>query len=143
MYAARAEKPGTGNGEDLRNAIDEVLQCHPFTTPVTKVFGCSIKWSWKSDYTNKNFIFTDNNVYKLIEAVDNEWQGALPFTMLIEPCGKILYKKQDMIDPHETHMIDQNTNTYEYNSLSTERSELDEVNHVWFHPTFKIKIIYG
>jgi hypothetical protein len=40
-------------------------------------------------------------------------------------------------------MIDQNTNTYEYNSLSTERSELDEVNHVWFHPTFKIKIIYG
>ena len=33
---------------------------------------------------------------------------------------------------YETHMIDQNTNTYEYNSLSTERSELDEVNHVWF-----------
>jgi hypothetical protein len=47
-------------------------------------------------------------------------------------------------------MIDQNTNTYEYNSLSTERGELDEVNHVWFprysgagYPTFKIKIIYG
>jgi hypothetical protein len=32
------------------------------------------------------------------------------------------------------------TSYYENNSLSTERSELDEVNHVWFHPTFKNKL---
>lgn len=195
-YAGRvdgSEKPGTGKGEDLRNAIDAVLAGEPVKNPVTKVFGCSVKWSWKSDYTrklykqwselpvkleeidiegvkdliknsssgkvrlinfwatwcgpcitefpdlviidrmyrgrsfelitistdkqerkpdalsflrtqeasNKNFIFSDDDVYKLIEAVGNDWQGALPFTLLIEPGGKILYKKQDMIDPLE------------------------------------------
>lgn len=195
-YAGRvdgSEKPETGKGEDLRNAIDAVLAGQPVKNPVTKVFGCSIKWSWKSDYTqklykqwselpvmlegvdvqvikdllknsssgkvrlinfwatwcgpcvaefpdlviidrmyrqrpfelitistdkqakktdvlnflrkqeasNKNYIFNDDDVYKLIDAVDNDWQGALPFTLIIEPGGKILYNKQDMIDPLE------------------------------------------
>jgi thiol-disulfide isomerase/thioredoxin len=199
-YAGRvdgSEKPGTGKGEDLRSAIDAVLAGQPVKNPVTKVFGCSIKWSWKSDYTqklykqwselpvtieeidvegikdliknsasgkvrliniwatwcgpcitefpdlviidrmyrgrsfefisvsadkqarksdalnflkkqeasNKNFIFNDDDVYKLIEAVDNDWQGALPYTMIIEPGGKILYKKQDIIDPPEVKKL--------------------------------------
>ncbi len=185
------EKPGTGKGEDLRNAIDAVLTGKQISTPVTKVFGCSMKWAWKDEYTqrlykqwselpvnleeidvsgikelvrnassdklklinfwatwcgpcisefpdlviidrmyrgrsfefitvsgdkmtkkadvlkflkkneasNRNYIFNNDDVYKLIEAVDPEWQGALPFTMLIEPGGKIIYKKQDVIDP--------------------------------------------
>ncbi|MFO7621568.1 MAG: redoxin domain-containing protein [Bacteroidales bacterium] len=187
-----SEKPGTGKGEDLRNAIDNILAGRKVNNPVTKVFGCSIKWSWKDESTqrlykqwaalpvtleeinakeirelianttsdklrliniwatwcgpcitefpdlviidrmyrgrqfefisisadkqarkadalrflqkqqasNKNFIFDDDDVYKLIEAVDPDWQGALPFTMLIEPGGNIIYKKQDMIDPY-------------------------------------------
>jgi thiol-disulfide isomerase/thioredoxin len=185
-----SEKPGTGNGEDLRAAIDAVLSGKPVKVPVTKVFGCSIKWSWKDEYTkrlykqwtelpvtlgtidsqgikrlikndsdklrlisfwatwcgpcitefpdlviidrmyrgrpfefvtvsadkqerkddvlkflkkqeasNKNYIFSKDDVYEMIEAVDSDWQGALPFTMLIEPGGKIIYKKQDVIDP--------------------------------------------
>jgi peroxiredoxin len=186
-----SEKPGTGKGEDLRNAIDALLAGKQVNTPVTKVFGCSMKWSWKDEYTkklykqwaelpvtieeidvpaikelirntsseklrlinfwatwcgpcisefpdlviidrmyrgrsfefitvsadkqarkadvlkflqkneasNKNYIFNNDDVYKLIEAVDPDWQGALPFTMLIEPGGKIVYKKQDVIDP--------------------------------------------
>jgi thiol-disulfide isomerase/thioredoxin len=193
-YAGRidgSEKPGTGKGEDLRNAINEVLAGITVKTPVTKVFGCSIKWSWKDEYTqklykqwaelpvtledidiqgikdlitnsssgklrliniwatwcgpcimefpdlviidrmyrgrpfefisisadkkarntdvlnflqkqqasNKNYIFNNDDVYKLIEAVDPQWQGGLPFTLLIEPGGKIIYKKQDTIDP--------------------------------------------
>jgi len=193
-YAGRvdgSEKPGTGKGEDLRNAIDAVLAGEPVRTPVTKVFGCSVKWSWKDEYTqrlykqwaelpvkledidvngikelinnsssgklrliniwatwcgpcliefpdlviidrmyrgrsfefitisadkqarkddalkflqkqqasNKNYIFNKDDVYEMIEAVDPDWQGALPYTMLIEPGGKIIYKKQDTIDP--------------------------------------------
>ncbi len=193
-YAGRidgSEKPGTGKGEDVRNAIDAVLAGAAVKVPVTKVFGCSIKWSWKDEYTqrlykqwaelpvaledidvqgikdliknsssgklrliniwatwcgpcitefpdmviidrmyrgrpfefitvsadkqarkddvlkflqkqqasNKNYIFNKDDVYQLIEAVDPEWKGALPYTLLIEPGGKILYKKQDMIDP--------------------------------------------
>ena len=193
-YAGRvdgSEKPGTGKGEDLRNAIDAVLAGEPVRTPVTKVFGCSVKWSWKDEYTqrlykqwaelpvkledidvngikelinnsssgklrliniwatwcgpcliefpdlviidrmyrgrsfefitisadkqarkddalkflqkqeasNKNYIFNKDDVYEMIEAVDPDWQGALPYTMLIEPGGKLIYKKQDTIDP--------------------------------------------
>jgi peroxiredoxin len=186
-----SEKPGTGKGEDIRNAIDALLSGTPVKTAVTKVFGCSIKWSWKDEYTqrlykewselpvtlneidvagikeiirntssgklrliniwatwcgpcvtefpdlividrmyrgrpfefisisadkqarkddalkflqkqqasNKNYIFNKDDVYQLIEAVDPDWQGALPYTLLIEPGGKIIYKKQDMIDP--------------------------------------------
>jgi thiol-disulfide isomerase/thioredoxin len=188
-----SEKPGTGKGEDLRNAIDAVLAGKPVGNPVTKVFGCSMKWAWKDEYTrrlykqwaelpvtideidvsgvkelirnissdklrlinfwatwcgpcisefpdlviidrmyrgrsfefitvsadkmakkvdvlkflkkneasNKNYIFNNDDVYKLIEAVDPDWQGALPFTILIEPGGKIVYKKQDVIDPSQ------------------------------------------
>ena len=186
-----SEKPGTGKGEDIRNAINSILAGEPVKNPVTKVFGCSVKWSWKDEYTqrlykqwaelpvtleeidvqeikeliknsssdklrliniwatwcgpciiefpdmviidrmyrgrqfelitisadkqarkadalkflqkqqasNKNYIFNDDDVYKLIDAVGSDWQGALPFTLLIEPGGKIIYKKQDMINP--------------------------------------------
>jgi len=188
-----SEKPGTGKAEDVRNAIDAVLTGIAVKNPVTKVFGCSIKWSWKDEYTqklykqwselpvtvndidvqgikdlikntssdklrliniwatwcgpcitefpdlviidriyrgrpfefisisadkqakkedvlkflrkqeasNKNFIFNKDDIYEMIEAVDPEWQGALPYTLLIEPGGKIVYKKQDTIDPAE------------------------------------------
>jgi len=188
-----SEKPGTGKGEDIRNAIDAVLSGTSVKTPVTKVFGCSIKWSWKDEYTqtlykkwaelpvtlseidvkgikdlikntssdkllliniwatwcgpcvtefpdlviidrmyrgrpfefvtisadkkarkddvlkflqkqqasNRNYIFDKDDVYELIEAVDPDWQGALPYTMLIEPGGKVVYKKQDTINPFE------------------------------------------
>ncbi len=195
-YAGRidgSEKPGTGKGEDIRNAIDTVLAGTSVKNPVTKVFGCSVKWSWKDEYTqrlykqwselpvtleeidvqgikdlikntssgklrliniwatwcgpcvtefhdlviidrmyrgrpfefitisadkqtrkddvlkflqkqqasNKNYIFNKDDVYEMIEAVDPGWQGALPFTLLAEPGGKIVYKKQDTIDPPE------------------------------------------
>jgi thiol-disulfide isomerase/thioredoxin len=202
-----SEKPGTGKGEDLRNAIDAVLTGNPVKNPVTKVFGCSIKWSWKDEYTkklykqwselpvtleeidvegvkslikntssdklrliniwatwcgpcimefpdlviidrmyrkrpfefitisadkpekkadvlnflkakeasNKNFIFNKDDVYQLIEAVDPDWQGGLPYTLLIEPGGNIIYKKQDIINPREIKkLIVENKNIGRY-----------------------------
>ena len=188
-----SEKPGTGKGEDVRNAIDALLSGKGVKNPVTKVFGCSIKWSWKDEYTkrlykqwselpvtieeidgqgiknlisnsssgkvrliniwatwcgpcitefpdlviidrmyrvrpfelitisadktakkadalkflqgqqasNKNYIFNKDDVYEMIEAIDPAWQGALPYTLIIEPGGKIIFKKQDIIDPLE------------------------------------------
>jgi hypothetical protein len=35
----------------------------------------------------------------MIEAIDPQWQGGLPYTMVIEPGGNIIYRKQDIIDP--------------------------------------------
>lgn len=49
--------------------------------------------------SNKNYIFNVEDKYKLIEAVDPKWQGALPYTILVEPGGKIVYAQQGPIDP--------------------------------------------
>jgi thiol-disulfide isomerase/thioredoxin len=48
-----------------------------------------------------NYIFNVDDKYKLIEAIDPNWQGALPYTVLVEPGGKIVYAKQGSIDPAE------------------------------------------
>jgi thiol-disulfide isomerase/thioredoxin len=53
----------------------------------------------KQQAANKNYIFNTDDKYKLIEAVDPNWQGALPYTVLVEPGGKIVYAKQSTIDP--------------------------------------------
>ncbi len=183
------EKPGSANAEDVRAAVDALLAGKPVETPINKVFGCSTKWAWKSEYgkvveekwnampstlsklddngikelvknsSNKlrlvnvwatwcapciieypeivalqrwygarnfefvslsadnpehqdralaflekthspvqNFIYAGSDKYKLIEAVDPKWSGALPYTLLIEPGGKIVYSYQGSVD---------------------------------------------
>jgi thiol-disulfide isomerase/thioredoxin len=195
------EKPGFTNAEDLRKAVDEMLAGQPVTNPVTKTFGCSIKWSWKSEWAQKvnkdweqkqvglemindqgirellsnnskklrlvnvwatwcapcvielpelinlqriygnrdfefftisadkpgisekvleflkgkhsalqNYIYSSEDKYKLIEAVDKDWNGALPYTILVEPGGKIVYKNQGIVDlPELKKKIVENT----------------------------------
>ncbi len=185
------EKPSKGaNAEDLRKAIDEILSGKPVSLPVTKTFGCSVKWAWKTEYNEKNeknwtskpvnldeidtegvkklvrnedsdklrlinvwatwcgpciieypdfleiyrmygardfefisisadkldkkeralkflkekhsgvknYIFKDEDIYKLIEAIDPKWNGALPYTLLVEPNGKVIYSTQGSIE---------------------------------------------
>lgn len=53
----------------------------------------------KQQASNTNYIFSEDDKYKLIEAVDPNWQGALPYTILVEPGGKIVYSRQGPIDP--------------------------------------------
>jgi thiol-disulfide isomerase/thioredoxin len=178
-----------GKAETLRNAIDALLAGGKIRIPVTKVFGCSTKWAWKTEETNKlyrqwselpvtignidaagikelimnnsdklrlvnvwaswcgpcvmefpdfvtidriyrsrnfefisinadklsrkdnvlkflqkneasnkNYIFSSDNNNELVEAVDPEWTGALPYTLLIEQGGNIIYRLQGPID---------------------------------------------
>jgi peroxiredoxin len=51
--------------------------------------------------STNNFIFSGESKYKMIDAVDPNWQGALPYTLLVEPGGKIIYARQGPIDPAE------------------------------------------
>jgi len=50
---------------------------------------------------NTNYLFSIDDKYKLIEAVDPNWNGALPYTILVEPGGKIVYANQGTIDAME------------------------------------------
>jgi hypothetical protein len=52
----------------------------------------------KNEASNKNYIFNSDNNTELVEAVDPEWSGALPYTLLVEQGGKILYRNQGPID---------------------------------------------
>jgi thiol-disulfide isomerase/thioredoxin len=39
-----------------------------------------------------NFIFESDNRYDLIENLDPEWPGQIPYTVIVEPGGKIFYR---------------------------------------------------
>jgi len=46
----------------------------------------------------KNYLYDGTDNYKLVEAVDPAWNGALPYTMLVEPGGKIVYRSAGTVD---------------------------------------------
>jgi thiol-disulfide isomerase/thioredoxin len=186
----------TPHSQDARNAIDAILAGKDIAEPVTKTFGCSIKWAEKSVWLEKahitwasepvtldtvnaagikevlknntdklrlvnlwatwcgpcvaefsdlvtlnhtyrdrglefvsisadeparkdkalrflkgkqssglNYIYTEDDKYKMIEAVDPKWDGALPYTLLVEPGGKIVYAHQGPIDAEELRKL--------------------------------------
>lgn len=181
---------------DARNAIDALLAGKEVAVPVTKTFGCSIKWAEKQDWIKKaaitwanepvkldtvdalgitdliknktdklrlinlwatwcgpcvaefpdlvtvmhlyrdrglefvsisaddparkdkalsflkskqasgsNYLYTGDDKYKMIEAVDPKWDGALPYTMLVDPDGKVVYRHQGAIDIEELKKV--------------------------------------
>ena len=55
----------------------------------------------KNHASGTNYLFHTKDKYALIEAVDPDWQGALPYTLLVKPGGEILYAGQGTIDPLE------------------------------------------
>jgi thiol-disulfide isomerase/thioredoxin len=190
------ESMENGKGEVLQGVIDALLEGKEIEKPLTKVFGCSTKWAWKTEGTaklykewaalpvaieyidstqireliknsseklrlinvwaswcgpcvqefpdfvtidriyrsrqfefisinadkisrkenvlqflqkneasNKNYIFNSDNNTELVEAVDPEWSGALPYTILIEQGGKVLYRNQGRIDMVEMRKL--------------------------------------
>jgi thiol-disulfide isomerase/thioredoxin len=185
-----------GKAETLRSAIDAVLEGKKIDKPVTKVFGCSTKWAWKTAETiklykqwselpvtienidaagikelirnksdklrlinvwaswcgpcvmefpdfvtidriyrsrnfefisinadklsrkenvlkflqkneasNRNFIFNSDNNSELVEAVDPEWSGALPYTLVVEQGGNIIYRLQGPVNTVEMRKL--------------------------------------
>ena len=61
----------------------------------------ALKFLKKKNSAVKNYIFSESDKYALIEAIDPDWDGALPYTVLVEPGGSIYYKKMGSIDPFE------------------------------------------
>ena len=58
-----------------------------------------LKFLEKHEASNKNYLYNDTDKYALIEAVDKDWQGALPHSLLIAPGGEIIARYAGIIDP--------------------------------------------
>ncbi len=65
----------------------------------------ALRFLEKQESSSPNYIFTGDDKYKLIEAIDPKWQGALPYSLLVEPGGKVVYAHQGAIDPMELKKI--------------------------------------
>jgi len=58
----------------------------------------ALKFLTETQASTKNYIFNRDDKYALIEGIDPNWKGALPYTLLVEPGGKIVYSLQGPID---------------------------------------------
>jgi len=65
----------------------------------------ALKFLQRNQASGPNYIFNTDDKYKLIEAIDPKWEGALPYTMLVEPDGKVVYAHQGIIDPDQLKLI--------------------------------------
>lgn len=51
--------------------------------------------------STKNYLFTGDSKDALAEALDKEWPGPVPYTLVIAPGGKVLYRKTGAFDALE------------------------------------------
>ena len=71
-------------------------------------------WSWlsvlfsncrghqkKQKVAAANYIFDSEDREALADALDPHWKGPVPYTLLIAPGGKVIYRKHNSIDPLE------------------------------------------
>lgn len=56
------------------------------------------KFLEKHHASSKNYYFGDTDKYKMFEALDPEWKGGLPHTLLIAPGGEVIYRVTEEID---------------------------------------------
>jgi thiol-disulfide isomerase/thioredoxin len=57
-----------------------------------------LKLLQKQQASNRNLIFGSTDRDRLINSFDPQWQGAVPFTVVINPDGKIVYREDGSID---------------------------------------------
>jgi peroxiredoxin len=55
----------------------------------------------KQQASCKNYLFAPGDIYQLMEAVDKELLGGVPYTLLIEPGGKVIYRRLGLVEPLE------------------------------------------
>jgi hypothetical protein len=53
----------------------------------------------------RNYLFDSEDKYQLMEAVDEDSFGGIPYTLLIKPGGEIIYRRLGMINPLELKKI--------------------------------------
>jgi peroxiredoxin len=61
----------------------------------------ALKFLNKMHASTTNYIFAEDDPYKLADALGADWEGALPFTLLVKPGGEVAYKCMGEMEPLE------------------------------------------
>jgi hypothetical protein len=52
-----------------------------------------------------NTLFTSEDKTQLMDTVDQAWQGAIPYTIIVKPGGEVLYRHSGPIEPLEIKKV--------------------------------------
>ena len=55
----------------------------------------------KQQASCKNHLFAQSDIYQLMKALDKDLLGGVPYTLFIEPGGKVIYRRLGLIEPLE------------------------------------------
>ena len=55
----------------------------------------------KQQVSCRNYLFNSEDEYQLMAAVDKDLLGGIPYTILIQPGGKVIYRNVGIIEPLE------------------------------------------
>ncbi|MBN1142773.1 MAG: redoxin family protein, partial [Bacteroidales bacterium] len=130
VYTGRldaSEKPGTANADDLRAAVNETLNGQTVTTPENKAFGCSIKWAWKTEWTekaNKNWAEKPVIVEKIsrkgvADLVRNDTEKLRLINIWATWCGPCVIEYPELISLQRMY----GNRNFEFISLSADKPE--------------------
>jgi hypothetical protein len=60
--------------------------------------GQAHKFLKRSQAAMTNYLYTGHDRDALAEALDPKWTGPIPYTILVEPGGKVIYRKEGIFD---------------------------------------------
>lgn len=78
---------------------DRGFQLVSISTDDTAQAARALAFLEKKESSSPNYIYTGDSKYALIDAIDPNWKGALPYSILVDPGGKVVYAHQGGIDP--------------------------------------------
>ena len=84
---------------------DRGLELVSISTDDTSAKAKALNFLGKQQSSSPNYIYTGDDKYKMIDAIDPKWAGALPYTLLVDPNGKVVYAHEGAIDFEELRKI--------------------------------------
>lgn len=67
--------------------------------------GKALEFLKKNQAAFTNVMYKEDDKYALMDALDPEAPGSIPYTLLIKPGGEVIYRKAGVIDPQELKTV--------------------------------------
>jgi len=52
-----------------------------------------------------NYLFASDDKTELVDAVDKDWQGGIPYTVIVKPGGEVIYRNSGIVEPLEVKKV--------------------------------------